>query len=80
MLPITCPEELKHYAVRVEEHVPIFDSKVASPVDLRPQFQGGHLLIRQAGHLSLLLLLDLLRVRLHLRNPGILSPLPAKIG
>ena len=27
-LRITCPEELKRYAVRVEEHVPIFESKL----------------------------------------------------
>ena len=79
-LRIKCPEELKHYAVRVEEHVPIFESKarfsrgLAATVSREPPARSSR------GHLSLVLLLDLLRVRLRLRRPGILSPLAAKIG
>ena len=40
-LRITCPEELKHYAVRVEEHVPIFESKVRFSRGLAATVSGG---------------------------------------
>ena len=40
-LRISCPEELKHYAVRVEEHVPIFESKVRFSRGLAATLSGG---------------------------------------
>ena len=40
-LRTTCPEELKHYAVRVEEHVPIFESKVRFSRGLAATVSGG---------------------------------------
>ena len=40
-LRITCPEELKHYAVRVEEHVPIFENKVRFSRGLAATVSGG---------------------------------------
>ena len=40
-LRTTCPEELKHYAVHVEEHVPIFESKVRFSRGLAATVSGG---------------------------------------
>ena len=81
-LRITCPEELKHYAVRVEEHVPIFESKVRFSRGLAATVSGGPLSHSSAGLLSLVLLPVPRLVRLHLCRPKSLVLLlqPLKIG
>ena len=63
-LRITCPEELKHYAVRVEEHVPIFESKVRFSRGLAATVSGGPPSHSSGGPFGI--------VRLHLRRPKIL--------
>ena len=76
-LRITCPEEFKHYAVRVEEHVPIFESKVRFYRGLAATVSRGHLPIRQGGLLWLALLPVLRIVLLHLcrpEDPGPVAP------